>query len=99
MMKFRGMGRRIIATLAALFALVVAGSGCGSDDSGTSGNREFQGDPALDGLKPGDCLKPPTRYRRSARRTRSASSVSRSSRRTTRRPQWLLVLDRVLQRP
>jgi hypothetical protein len=42
---------------------MVAGTGCGSDGDGEgksgSGHPAFQGDPALDGLKPGDSLKYP----------------------------------------
>ena len=54
---------RIIATIAVLAALIAAGAGC--EESGRDGNAKsgtgqaFQGDPALDGLKPGDCLKYP----------------------------------------
>lgn len=55
-----------LTTIAVVVALMTVGGGCGSDNNGSSGDggngsaeRGFQGDPELDGLKPGDCLKYP----------------------------------------
>ena len=58
--------RKVMAVLAAVVVLAVAGctasgSTGGNSHGGNSGNgAAFQGDPALDGLKPGDCLKYPS---------------------------------------
>lgn len=57
--------RRRLSILLTVGALALVG--CGSDDDdGTSGSgkdgsaeRGFEGDPELDGLKPGDCAKYP----------------------------------------
>lgn len=50
--------------VAVAVALGLAGCGDETSENGKDGNRgngapAFQGDPALDGLKPGDCLKYP----------------------------------------